>query len=94
MKPLIIRNDRYKKGDYERKLEYGKTYWFGWRGSSYSQVFVYKKGKTITLMDADGKSDIVTKRWLRTLLSKDEWCIQFLVEVEQDNDGKEDKIDV
>lgn len=82
MKKFMIRNKRYKDGSFQRKLECGKTYWFGWRGCSYSQTFIFTKGKTITLMDDGGGKHIVSKRWLRNLLNKDEWCIQFLVEIE------------
>lgn len=82
MKRFMIRNKRHKEGDFEKGLVYGKTYWFGWRGASYSQTFTLAKGKTITLVDNDGEKHVVSKRWLQNLFNKDEWCLQFLVEIE------------
>jgi hypothetical protein len=70
--------------DFPKKLEFGKSYWFGYRGSSLSEEFVFTRKKKVELRNSwDNKRNFMTKKELKKMFTKDEWAIQFLTEFEK-----------
>ncbi|WP_442637941.1 hypothetical protein [Rossellomorea marisflavi] len=90
MKPLMIRNNRYKDkySSYPKHLRYGKSYYFAFAGITLGFTFTLSKAKKVRCEWIDGTVTYEDVKWIKRLLTEDFGSsVHFISEFEKENVG-------